>query len=198
MGTIVIDEQFDSWRIMLKNELSSKRYMHSIGVCNTSACLAMRYVYDIKKAYAAGLLHDCAKGLSEKKMLQLTERSGIELSEIERENPELLHAKAGSVVAAEKYEVNDTEILDAIRFHTTGRPSMTMLEKIVFTADYIEPSRDGIPCLDEIRQMAFKDIDAAVAMICKNSIDYLKRKRRMIDPITIETYKYYSTSGKEE
>ena len=126
MGTIVIDEQFDSWRIMLKNELSSKRYMHSIGVCNTSACLAMRYGYDIKKAYAAGLLHDCAKGLSEKKMLQLTERSGIELSEIERENPELLHAKAGSVVAAEKYEVNDTEILDAIRFHTTGRPSMTI------------------------------------------------------------------------
>ncbi len=198
MGTIVIDEQFDNWRKMLKNDLSRKRYLHSIGVCNTSACLAMRYGCDIKKAYAAGLLHDCAKGLSEEKMLQLTERSGIELSEIERENPELLHAKAGSVVAAEKYDVDDKEILNAIRFHTTGKPDMTMLEKIVFTADYIEPNRDGIPCLDEIRQMSFTDIDAAVAMICKNSIDYLKRKNRMIDPITIDTYKYYSTCGKEE
>ena len=109
MGTIVIDEKYDKWRKMLKEDINRKRYIHSIGVSNTSACLAMRYGCDVWKAYVAGLLHDCAKGLSEEEMIRAVTEADIELSEIEKSNPELLHAKAGSVLARSKYEINDDD-----------------------------------------------------------------------------------------
>ncbi len=195
MGTIVIDEQFDKCRKMLKEDISKKRYLHSIGVSDTAACLAMRYDSDVRRAALAGLLHDCAKGLSEEELLQTVIRAGIEISEFEKENPELLHSKAGSVIAREKYGIDDEEILNAIFWHTTGKPSMTLLEKMIFLADYIEPNRCNIPKIESIRQIAFKDIDAAVAMACMNSIEYLKRSSKAIDRVTIDTYEYY---GKDQ
>ena len=191
MGTIVIDEKYDRCRHLLKEEIGKKRYLHSIGVSNTAACLAMRYESDIKKASLAGLLHDCAKGLSEEQLIRVTETNGIKISEVERDNPELLHAKAGSVLAKEKYKIEDDEILSAIFWHTTGKPGMTLLEKIIFIADYIEPNRCGIPSLEKIRQIAFSDIDVCTAMVAGNSIEYLKRASREIDRITIDTYEYY-------
>ena len=191
MGTIVIDEHYDRCRKMLCEDISKKRYLHSIGVSDTAAALAMRYGYDIRKAALAGLLHDCAKGLSEPELICMTEQEGIGISAVERDNPELLHSKAGSVIARRKYGITDDEILSAIFYHTTGRPGMTLLEKMIFIADYIEPNRSGIPWLDEIRKAAFTDIDSAVALACRNSIEHLKRASREIDRITIETYEYY-------
>ena len=195
MGTIVIDEKYNNWRKMLKNDIDKKRYQHSIGVSNTSACLAMRYGCDVWKAYVAGLLHDCAKGLTEDELIGIVSRSNMEITKVERSSPELLHAKAGSVMAQEKYGIDDEDILGAIRYHTTGRPDMTILESIVFTADYIEPNRSGIPNLDKIRQIAFTDIDVAVAMICRGSILYLKKRDREIDRTTIDTYEYYKENS---
>ncbi len=192
MGTIVIDEQFEKCRKMLKDDISHKRYLHSIGVSDTAACLAMRYGYDHRKAALAGLLHDCAKGLKHEELIETVDRASISVSKVERDNPELLHAKAGSVIAREKYGITDEEILSAIFYHTTGKPGMTLLEKIIFIADYIEPNRSGIPWIDNIRSMAFEDIDAAVAISCRNSIEYLKRSSREIDRITVETYEYYA------
>ena len=191
MGTIVIDEQFDRCRKVLKEDISRKRYIHSLGVSDTAACLAMRYEYDIRKAALAGLLHDCAKGLDDKELLETVRHGNIEISEVELTNPELLHSKAGSVVAKEKYGIEDDEILNSIYWHTTGKPDMSMLEKIIFLADYIEPNRATIPWIDSIRQIAFTDMDEAVALACKNSIDYLNKASRTIDRITIDTYEYY-------
>ncbi|MCR5830662.1 MAG: bis(5'-nucleosyl)-tetraphosphatase (symmetrical) YqeK [Lachnospiraceae bacterium] len=191
MGTIVIDEQFDKCRRMLKDDISRKRYIHSLGVSDTAACLAMRYGFDIRIAALAGLLHDCAKGLDDKEMLATARKGGLEISEIELANPELLHSKAGSVLAKEKYGIEDEDILGSICWHTTGRPGMSMLEKIIFLADYIEPNRANIPWINDIRQKAFTDIDEAVALACKNSIDYLQRSSRTVDRITIDTYEYY-------
>ncbi len=191
MGTIVIDEQYDRCRKMLCNDIIKKKYLHSIGGIDTAAALAMRYGYDIRKAALAGLLHDCAKGPNEPELICMTEEEGIEISAVERDNPELLHSKAGSVIARKKYGITDDEILGAIFYHTTGRPGMTLLEKIIFIADYIEPNRSGIPRLEEIRKTAFADIDAAVALACRNSIEHLKRSSREIDRITIDTYEYY-------
>ena len=198
MGTIVIDEKYDKWRKMLKEDISRKRYLRSIGVSNTAACLAMRYGCDVWKAYIAGLLHDCAKGLGAEEMIRVVQEADIELTKVEKSNPELLHAKAGSVLARDKYEIKDENILEAIKYHTTGRPSMTLLEKIIFTADYIEPNRSGIPDLDGIRRIAFTDIDNSIVLICKASIDYLKQKNRVIDVTTVDTYEYYRNLGKEE
>ena len=187
----MIDGQFEKCRKILKESINHKRYMHSLGVSDTAACLAMRYGYDIRKAALAGLIHDCAKSLDEAQLFGMTEQAGIDISPVERENPELLHSKAGSVLAREKYDIDDEEILSAVFYHTTGRPGMTLLEKIIYIADYIEPNRTNIPYLDEIRRCAFTDIDKAVACACKNSIEYLKRDSRLIDRITVETYEYY-------
>ena len=119
----------------------------------------------------------------------------MEVTSVERSNPELLHSKAGSVIAREKYDIEDEDILEAIRWHTTGKPEMSLLESIIFVADYIEPNRHDNPHLDSIRQMAFTDIDIAIAMICRNSILYLKRKDRQIDRITYDTYEYYKENS---
>ena len=191
MGSIVIDENYENCRKLLKDSIGSKRYMHSIGVSNTAACLAMRYGSDVKKAYLAGLLHDCAKGLKDVQLVETVERAGIEISPLETDNPELLHSKAGSVVAKDKYGIDDKDILSAIFYHTTGKPGMTVLEKIIFVADYIEPNRTDLPGLDDIRKTSFEDIDRAIEMICKNTLDYLKKNGKTIDRATVDTYEYY-------
>ena len=194
MGTIVPDEKYEKCRKMLKDSISSKRYVHSIGVSNTAACLAMRYGYDCRTSYLAGLLHDCAKGLSEEELLKAAQKAGLSVTDIERENPELLHSKVGSIIAKDKYGIDDEEILGAIYYHTTGRPGMTLIEKIIFVADYIEPNRVDLPELDKIRAMAFSDIDVAVAMMCANTLDHLKCNKKAIDRVTVDTYEYYSRS----
>ena len=192
MGTIVPDEKYEKCRKLLKESISSKRYIHSIGVSNTAACLAMRYGYDCRNSYLAGLLHDCAKGMSGAELLDAAAKAGLEVSEIEEENPELLHSKVGSIIAKEKYKIDDEEILSAIYYHTTGRPGMTLNEKIIFVADYIEPNRTNLSELDKIRAVAFSDIDKAIAMMCRNTLDHLKCNGNAIDRTTVDTYKYYS------
>ena len=191
MGSIVIDEQYEKCRRMLKESISQKRYIHSLGVSNTSACLAMRYGYDCKKAYLTGLLHDCAKGLRESELTDTVMKAGIDISDLEKENPDLLHSKAGSIVARKKYGITDEEILSAIFYHTTGKPDMTLLEKIIFVADYIEPNRYGLPELERARVVAFTDIDECIALICSLTLHYLKKNGKMIDRTTIDTYEYY-------
>lgn len=191
MGSIVIDEEYDRCLKLLKESISNKRFIHSIGVSNTAACLAMRYGFDIGKAYMAGLLHDCAKGLKSGELIELCERYGIEITALERENPELLHSKAGSIIAKEKYGIEDDDIASAVFHHTTGRPGMTDLEKIIFVADYIEPNRVGLPGLEDIRREAFSDIDCSVASICRNTLDHLKQSAKAVDRATVDTYEYY-------
>ena len=125
----------------LSRNLSERRYEHTLGVAYTAACLAMRFGADPLKAEIAGLLHDCAKEFSEKELLKLGEKYGYHFEDYELEAPQVLHAVIGPYIAKDKYGVDDPEILSAIRWHTTGRGDMTLLEKIVFTADYIEPNR---------------------------------------------------------
>ena len=95
----------------------------------------MRWDADVNKAYLAGLLHDCAKGMSDDDRLDICKKKGIYVSEVEYDNPSLLHAKVGAYLAKTVYEIDDEEILSAITYHTTGRAEMTLLEKIVFSAD---------------------------------------------------------------
>ena len=112
------------------------RYQHTLGVANTSACLAMCHGADMNKAYIAGLLHDCAKCVPDDVKIAECEQFGLPISDIEFESPYLLHSKLGAYYAAHKYNVEDDEICSAIQWHTTGKPAMTLLEKIVFIADY--------------------------------------------------------------
>jgi len=176
----------------LKKKLSEHRYVHTLGVQYTGICLAMKYSCDLKSAELAGLLHDCAKYMDAEKLLKTCKKNNIEISEAEQKSPYLLHGKVGALFASKKYGVEDEDILNAIRFHTTGRPDMTLLEKIIFVADYIEPGRNNAPNLDEIRKLSFENLDEAVYVILKQTLMYLKKKKQAnIDHHTAVTYNFY-------
>lgn len=181
----------------LKKEMDDSRFEHTLGVMYTCAALAMRYEYDLEKAMLAGLLHDCAKCMPNAKKLKMAEKHRLEISDLERKNPFMLHAKLGAFLAKKKYDVEDEEILDAIRWHTTGRPEMTLLDKIVYVADYIEPKRDKAPNLSEIRQKAFVDLDEALLKILEDTLGYLQDSSDHVDSMTKMTYDYYTKEHKE-
>lgn len=175
----------------LKKHLDESRFEHTLGVRYTSAALAMRYSCSMEKAEVAGLLHDCAKCMTDEKKLKICKKHDLEVRPVELENPFLLHAKAGACLAKEKYEVEDEDILGAITYHTTGKPAMSLLEKIVFVADYIEPHRSSAPNLEEIRRLAFEDLDEAVYVILRDTLHYLGNKSKETDPMTRISYEYY-------
>ena len=179
----------------LKKKLSEKRYEHTIGVMYTSAALAMAHHGDVQKAMKAGLLHDCGKYGSAQEQVERCRKQGITLTESEEKIPSLAHAKLGAYFAREKYEVADKEILDAILYHTTGRADMSLMEKILYVADYMEPGRKMIPGLEEIRYEAFHDLDKAVALATRGSITYLEKQGRLIDPASYETWKFYKSKA---
>ncbi len=181
----------------LKKQLTKDRYQHTLGVAYTAISMAMKYNPDtsnsdfIKKAEIAGLLHDCAKCMSNEKKIKICKKYKIPYSEFEYNHPYLLHGKVGAYIAKSKFKIDDDDILQAITWHTTGRPDMSLLEKIVFIADYIEPMRKPIPELDLIRQLAFEDIDKAMEKILSNTLKFLKEKGNAIDLMTQTTYDSY-------
>lgn len=186
----------------LRNEMKAiqkpDRYEHTLGVAYTAACLAGVYRVDAAKALRAGLLHDCAKCMEDAQLLSQCEQLDLNISESERRQPFLLHAKLGAWLAKEKYGETDIDILHAILYHTTGRPKMSMLEKIVFVADYIEPGRNRAPFLHEIRILAFSDIDKALVKILEDTLEYLNKKGAEIAPETKITLDYYKNYERDE
>ncbi len=182
-----LEQMRDSMKMLLKES----RFRHSIGVEEVSCDLAVIYGYDIEKACIAGILHDCVRNLTDEQLLTECERYQLPVSEIENRCAFLLHGKVGATYAKYKYGVIDEDIINAITYHTTGRPAMSLLEKIIFTADYIEPNRQPLPRIDEIRRQAYTDLDLAVYMILENTLEYLNNSTTEIDTLTIETYEYY-------
>lgn len=178
-------------RRAVRKAQDQKRYEHTLGVEYTSAALAMRYGADLKGAVLAGLLHDCAKCFSDDELLTLCDKHNIPVTETERRSPFLLHGKLGRHLAEHKYGIKDQDVLNAIEHHTTGRENMSLLEKIVFVADYIEPNRKQAPNLAEIRALAFQDLDKALLRILEDTLSYLKVSGGELDPMTEITWKYY-------
>lgn len=174
--------------------LKPKRLLHTLGVAVTAANMAAVYDYPVRDAYVAGLLHDCAKYFTGDEMIRLCEQEGIALSDVERENTALIHGKLGAHLARTKYNIQKQEMLSAIAYHTTGRPDMGTLEKIIYLADYMEPGR-MMQCspysLAEIRTACFQNPDRAMAMVLKCCVTYLNHTKAPVDPLTEETYQYY-------
>lgn len=178
-------------RKAMEKNLDPKRYEHTLAVAYTASSLAMKYGEDTDKAILAGMLHDCAKCLTNDKKISICEKNHIMISEAEMRNPFLLHAKVGSFLAMDKYEVSDQDVLNAILHHTTGRPGMSLLEKIIYIADYIEPGRKQAPNLELIRKTAFEHLDKALLMILEDTLAYLQSGKNEIDHMTQLTYEYY-------
>lgn len=180
----------------LSATLRPKRYIHTLGVANTAANLAFCHMdeSDVKRAELAGMLHDCAKYYTGEEMISLCKEYGIKLSETEMENTALIHSKLGSYLVKYRYGVKDDEICSAISYHTTGKPDMTTMEKIIYIADYIEPMRkmDCKPhALEEIRKECFRNLDSGLFMILENTVFYLQNSDMKIDEMSLETYEYY-------
>ena len=175
----------------LKPHLDKDRYSHTLGVMYTAAALAMCHGADLDQALTAGLLHDCAKCIPGETKIRLCRRYHLNISEAEQKNPSLLHAKLGAFLAAKKYHVRDRDILNAIASHTTGRPHMSVLEKIIYIADYMEPGREELPNMGDVRKLAFQDLEECLYRILKDSLTYLNSKDMVIDPMTEKTYLYY-------
>lgn len=186
----------------VKNHITEKRFVHTEGVAFTAAALAMKFSYEsgyrendnmefVDKARTAGYLHDNAKCLSDEELLAVCAKNNIQVTECEKKSPYLLHGKVGAFYAKTLYGIDDEDILNAITYHTTGRPGMSMLEKIIFTADYIEPGRTRQANLDYIRYLAFTDIDRCVLKILSDTLEYLEEKHKSIDDMTVKTLEYY-------
>ena len=176
----------------LKTALKPSRYRHTLGVAYTASCMAMVFGVDVHKAYRAGLLHDCAKCLTNEKRIFLCKKHNIQMNEAELKNPQLLHAKVGSFLAMEEFDIHDQDIINAILNHTTGRPDMSLLEKIIYIAEYMEPGRKQAPNLSAIRKAAFEDLDKALLMILEDTLSYLHSTGSVVDTMTQKTYDFYS------
>lgn len=185
-------------RKKLKKELDKGRYEHTRGVMYTAGCLAMAHGYSMEKAMLAGLLHDCAKCIPNDEKIALCEKNHILIRPVEYESPYLLHAKLGAYLAEKTYGVSDPEILHAIKVHTTGEPDMSLLDKIIYIADYIEPGREKAPNLEEVRRMAFKDLNVCMAEILRDTLMYLMSRGGSIDSVTRMTYEFYKQYLEEE
>jgi predicted HD superfamily hydrolase involved in NAD metabolism len=184
-------------RKQLEKELKPDRFDHTLGVAYTAANMAFLYGADTEKALIAGYLHDCAKCMTHEEQIKICEKNNIDITDVERRNHSLLHAKVGMYLARTQYDVYDTDILNAIRWHTTGREDMSLLEKIVYIADFIEPNRKPLENMAQIRKEAFTDIDKCLAHILHDSVIYLKTIGKECDDATMKAYEYYKEYYKE-
>jgi len=177
----------------LQQALPAKRYLHTLGVAYLASSLAMCYGISHRDALIAGLLHDCAKNIPEEELLEKCLEQNLDLSEHEKRIPGILHAPYGAYLAQETYEIRQEDIISAIRNHTLGKPAMSLLEQIVFLADYLETERTQPtePPLDVIRKVAFKSLDEATYLVCRNTLRYFEETKKETDPTIEKVYQYY-------
>ena len=172
---------------LIRSKLNTDRFNHSLNVADSAKELALRYGADADKAYTAGLLHDVMKNASEEEQLGVLSEAGIELMPVERENKKLWHAIAGAAYVKFVMGIDDRDIIRAVRYHTTGRSGMSLLEKIVYLADYISADRNynGV---EDMRRLCKSDSDEAILYALTFGIPDLVSKGRVIHPDSIDLY----------
>lgn len=177
----------DLYNKILREKLTEKRYNHSVNVSKKAVYLANKYGADVKKAQIAGLLHDITKQTDEQEQLQLISEVGVELSPLEFENKKLWHALSGAAYLKNRLNIEDEDILNSVKFHTTGRSGMSLLEKIIFVADMISADRTFVEA-EKVRKMAEENLDKAVCLTAALSIEFLMEKMAVIAPNTLAVY----------
>ena len=146
-------------------------------------------------ARRAGILHDCTKYLNLEEQLQLCEKYGIVLDELEQRAVKLLHAKTGAAIARHVFGEPE-EVCNAIYWHTTGKADMDLLSKVLYMADYIEPSRSGFEGLEELRRLAYEDLDAALLLGCELTIQDMEERGMPVHRNTLQARDYLK--GRQE
>lgn len=171
----------------LKSKLTPERYAHVLSVRELALDLAKKYEADLQKVNLAALLHDCAKWMRTSEQYKAAAGYEIELDEIERYNPSLLHALIGVEFAVSHFNVDNPEILNAIRIHTTGSGKMTLIDKILYVADFAEPERNHAEA-HTVRELAYQDLNKAVFEVSRYKIEHLLAKGVLVHPHTIDAY----------
>ncbi|WP_411677755.1 bis(5'-nucleosyl)-tetraphosphatase (symmetrical) YqeK [Caproicibacter sp.] len=177
----------ESYKSAIRGFLGDKRYEHSVCVARAAAHLAQRYGADEKKAETAGILHDIMKDLPQEEQKKKMRQYGIRLTDVEKNAPKLWHAILASEYIRRELGVTDPEILQAVRYHTTGRENMTLLDKILFIADFISDDRD-YPGVDKLRQAAKNSLEQAMIEGIVFTVKDLADAKRPIHPDTIAAY----------
>ena len=182
---------------IIKSRLKEPRFIHSLNVADCARELALKYGADPDKAYTAGILHDSCKNMEPSAQLQYMLENNVTLSEYELAAPKLFHAICGRTFAEKEIGCDDEEILNAIRYHTTGRSNMTLLEKIVFIADFIGKERnyDGVEIM---REKAFRSLDEAIVEGLSFTIIDLIKHERLVHPDTMGAYNAALVNMKNE
>ncbi|MGL5053388.1 MAG: bis(5'-nucleosyl)-tetraphosphatase (symmetrical) YqeK [Cetobacterium sp.] len=169
----------------LKLVVSKKRYDHSIRVLKTALHLGEIYNVDLNKLAIASLLHDYAKEMPKQELIKISKDNFIIESKDYLDNSEILHSYASAYIAKNTFKVEDSEVLNAIKYHTTGRQNMKLIEKIVYLADAIEPKRD-YPYVEKIRDLALVNLDKAILLEVNKKIEYLLKENYVIHIDSIE------------
>ena len=184
--TKINQEELMDW---LKEHLSEKRYIHSIGTAECARDLAEKFGLDSEKAYIAGLLHDCAKCFPNEELMDIINKH-LNVEKVELMNYKTLHAPVSAYIAKNEFGVEDSEILSAIRWHTLGRIDMTDFEKIIFLADKIEPKTRDKSYLDSVRDSLNEEngLNKAMLICYKETIKSLVKRDLKICPVTIDIY----------
>ena len=183
----------DALRPIAMSYLKPKRMAHVLGTEATAVKLAKQYGADETEARVAALLHDCTKKLDMDQQLALCRQYGLELDELEQQALKLLHSRTGAAIARDVFGVNDA-VYSAIRFHTTGKPHMTLLEKILYLADYMEPTRD-FDGVERLREVVRQDIDRGLLLGLTMTIEEMREMGNPIHHLTLDAQRYLIEQG---
>lgn len=186
--TKINNEHILKW---LKDNLSEERYIHTLGTAECAKELATKYNLDQDKAYLAGLLHDCAKCFTTEKLLEII-KNNLEVEESEMLNYKTLHAPVSAYIAEKEFNINDKEILSAIRWHTLGKINMTDFEKIIFIADKIEPKTRDKEHSEKVRVLLEEEngLNKALLKLYKSTLKSLVKRDLKICLLTVEIYNH--------
>lgn len=180
-------ERVDEFKALLKKRLKEDRYVHSLGVAIAAKELAARYGANEDEAYVAGLLHDVTKNEDAENQLQMLKNDDIILSQIELSNKKLWHAMSGEVYLRKELSIENHDMLMAVRYHTTGRAGMSLLEKIVYIADYISAERD-YPDVEVMRTLSKESLEKAALYSLKYTLNKLSKCELVIHPDSLAFY----------
>lgn len=175
----------DRIRIWVRERVRPQRFDHIERVAKLSASLARTWKTNEDVAIVVGLLHDCARDMTVDELKEQAAAFRIPITDIEKRAPVLLHGPVGAALIESQLGVGDHHILDAVRFHTTGRSGMSIVEKILFVADYAEPGRD-FPGVERVRSLMHVDLDGAIRAALDQTVAYLVTRGRLLHPLTVE------------
>ena len=177
----------EEFRKLIKVILKENRYVHSLNVADSAKELAQKYGCDEEKAYTAGLLHDVMKNASDFELLSAIDKAGDELTCCEKANKKLWRAVAGTAFLKTELNIKDVDILNAVRYHTTARKNMTVLEKVIYVADFISADRD-YPGVEEVRAAAEESLEKAMMIGLEFCIHEIVERKQILHPDSVDAY----------